>query len=168
MTTSVPSTQSIIQTITADHQPKVQVKLLDPRAGVPVYQTAGAAGLDLAACLPESTPSITIQPGKITVIPTGIAIAIQPGFEAQVRPRSGLSTKHGITLPNAPGTIDCDYRGEVLVPLINHSSEPFAITHGMRIAQMVIAPVSHAHIQVVETLESTQRGTGGFGSTGHN
>lgn len=163
-----PSHLTPTHSASTQHQPKVQVKLLDPRAAVPVYQTSGAAGLDLAACLPESTPSITIQPGKIAVIPTGLAIAIQVGFEAQVRPRSGLSTKHGITLPNAPGTIDCDYRGEVLVPLINHSSEPFAITHGMRIAQMVIAPVSHASIQVVNSLETTQRGTGGFGSTGHN
>jgi len=165
-TASTPSHNSHM--LSFDHQPKVQVKLLNPRATVPVYQTAGAAGLDLAACLPESIPTITLQPGKIAVIPTGLAIAIQVGFEAQVRPRSGLSTKHGITLPNAPGTIDCDYRGEVLVPLINHSNVPFVITHGMRIAQMVIAPVSHASIQVVESLESTQRGTGGFGSTGHN
>jgi dUTP pyrophosphatase len=107
-----------------------------------------------------------IAPGKIEIIPTGIAIALCPGFEAQVRPRSGLASRHGLTMPNAPGTIDSDYRGEVLVPMINLSSEPYTVTHGMRIAQMVIAPVSRARVVEVEDLEATARGAGGFGSTG--
>ncbi|MBS0197561.1 MAG: dUTP diphosphatase [Planctomycetes bacterium] len=149
-------------------QPTLAVKRLDPRAALPRYQSAGAAGMDLAACLPESTPSIWLEPGAIRPIPTGIAIAVPLGFEAQVRPRSGLSTKHGITLPNAPGTIDSDYRGEVLVPLINLGKERFEITHGMRIAQMVIAPVVQAVIAEASELSATQRGAGGFGSTGRH
>jgi len=133
---------------------------------VPKYQTAGSAGLDLAACLAEGAAPVVIEPGRIAAIPTGLSIAVPSGYEAQVRPRSGLATKHGVTLPNAPGTIDSDYRGEVIVPLINHGREPFVITHGMRIAQMVIAPVASAIVAVVESLDETQRGAGGFGSTG--
>ena len=147
-------------------QPSLRIKKLSPRATTPRYQSDGAAGLDVSACLPESTPSIVIEPGRIAIIPTGFAMAIPAGFEAQARPRSGLSSKHGICLPNAPGTIDCDYRGEVLIPLINHSHEPFTVTHGMRIAQLVIAPVSHAIVSEVEDLDATGRGAGGFGSTG--
>lgn len=141
------------------------VKRLDARAALPTYQTPYAAGLDLAACLPEGE-TVTLAPGRIAVIPCGIAIAIEHGFEGQVRPRSGLSTKHGVTVPNAPGTIDSDYRGEVKVALINLGQDPFAVTHGMRIAQLVIAKV--AHVRVVESAElsETARGAGGFGSTG--
>jgi len=144
----------------------MQVRLLSERAVLPRYQTEGAAGMDLSACLPEERPEIVLEPGRIAVIPTGIAVAVPVGFEAQVRPRSGLGTKHGITLPNAPGTIDSDYRGEVLVPLINHGREPFTVTHGMRVAQMVIAPVARVAVQAVERLDETGRGVGGFGSTG--
>lgn len=144
----------------------VQFKRLSPRASVPSYQTPGAAGMDLAACLPESAPTVSIAPHQIIAIPTGWALAVPPGFEAQVRPRSGLATRHGITVPNAPGTIDSDYRGELKVALINLGREPFEITHGMRIAQLVIAPVEHAEILEVDELDATVRGAGGFGSTG--
>lgn len=141
----------------------LRVKRLDPRATLPAYQSERAAGLDLSACLAEP---VTIDPGRIVLIRTGIAIAVPPGYEAQVRPRSGLASKHGISMPNAPGTIDADYRGEVLVPVINHGREPFTVTHGMRIAQMVIAPVAHARVAEVDSLDETRRGAGGFGSTG--
>lgn len=147
----------------------MQVRLLDSRAAAPAYQTEHAAGMDLAACLPEGQ-TITLLPlvngGSIVLVPTGIAIAVPPGFEAQVRPRSGLASKHGVTMPNSPGTIDADYRGEVKVPMINLGPEPFAVTHGMRIAQMVIAPVAQARVEVVAALNETARGAGGFGSTG--
>jgi dUTP pyrophosphatase len=146
--------------------PILQIQLLDPRASIPRYHSQLAAGLDLAACLPEGQEGITIAPGQIVLVRTGFCMAIPPGFEAQVRPRSGLASKHGITLPNAPGTIDADYRGEVIVPLINLGREPYTVLHGMRIAQMVIAPVAHAAVQVVESLDETARGEGGFGSTG--
>lgn len=109
---------------------------------------------------------VVLQPGDIAVIPTGWAIAIEKGYEGQVRPRSGLSTKHGISVPNAPGTIDCDYRGELRIAVINLGRAPFTIENGMRIAQLVIAPVSHAQVEIVEELDDTARGTGGFGSTG--
>lgn len=121
--------------------------------------------MDLAACLPEGE-AVTLAPGDIALIPCGFAMAFPDGFEAQVRPRSGLSVKHGISMPNAPGTIDADYRGEVKVPLINLGREAFSVEHGMRIAQMVIAPVARAEIVVVGTLDETARGAGGFGSTG--
>jgi dUTP pyrophosphatase len=145
--------------------------LLNPRAVLPHYQSEHAAGMDLAACLPPNPDGSepkgwTLEPGSIAVVPTGIAIAIPVGHEAQVRPRSGLASKHGVTLPNSPGTIDADYRGEVKVPLINLGKEPFVIEHGMRIAQMIIAPVSHARVQQVTELEPTARAAGGFGSTG--
>jgi len=153
-----------IQTRAID-RPPLQVKRLDERAQVPAYQTALAAGLDLAACLPQGQ-SITLFCGKIALVPTGLALAIPPGFEGQVRPRSGLSTKHGVTVPNAPGTIDADYRGEVKVALMNLGPEPFTIEHGMRVAQLVIAPVAHAVVEEVAELEATERGAGGFGSTG--
>lgn len=148
----------------------LKIKKLSERAAVPAYQSALAAGLDLAACLPSDSDVIELRPitkgGAIVLVPTGIAIALEAGFEAQVRPRSGLSTKHGVTMPNSPGTIDADYRGEIKVPMINLGQEAFTITHGMRIAQMVIAPVAHARIEVVSDLDQTQRGAGGFGSTG--
>jgi dUTP pyrophosphatase len=143
----------------------LRIRRLDPRAILPQYHSDGAAGMDLAACLPEGE-SIVIPPGRIAMVRLGFAMAVPPGFEAQVRPRSGLGSKHGITLPNAPGTIDSDYRGEVLVPLINHGHEDFVITHGMRIAQMIIAPVARASVEEVGSLDETERGGGGFGSTG--
>ena len=136
---------------------------LSPLATVPHYQTPHAAGMDLHAAI--SSP-VVIESGDISLIPCGFAMSIPDGFEAQVRPRSGLSTKHGISMPNAPGTIDADYRGEVKVPLINLSKSPFTIEPGMRIAQMVIAPVARVVVEEVEELDSTGRGGGGFGSTG--
>ena len=145
--------------------PPLKIRKLNPQAITPAYQSAQAAGLDLSACLPENTP-VELKPGAIALIPCGFAMAIPEGFEAQVRPRSGLATKHGISMPNTPGTIDSDYRGEVKVPLINLGKEPFTITHGTRIAQMVIAPVARAIVEEVTTLDDTQRGAGGFGSTG--
>jgi dUTP pyrophosphatase len=149
----------------ANSPPPVRIKLLSPRAAAPRYQTDLAAGFDLAACLPEGE-HVTIAPRQIAIIPCGLAVAIPKGYEGQVRPRSGLASKFGITLPNAPGTIDADYRGEVKVPLINHGCEPYVVEHGTRIAQMVIAPILHADLQVVEELDDTSRGAGGFGSTG--
>ena len=143
----------------------VRFKKLSPRASLPAYQTALAAGMDVAACLPEGE-SIVIEPGTIRRIPTGLAMALPVGYEAQIRPRSGLASKHGLTLPNAPGTIDADYRGEILIPLINHGRESFTITHGLRIAQMVIAPVMQASVIEVDALDETERGDRGFGSTG--
>lgn len=146
----------------------VRFMKLDDNATIPQYQTQLAAGLDLAACLPrhESGDSVTVEPGDIVKIPLGFACAIPAGYEGQVRPRSGLATKRGLTVPNAPGTVDADYRGEMFVALINLGKEPVEITHGMRIAQLVIAPVSHATIVEVDSLDETSRGSGGFGSTG--
>ncbi|QOG16166.1 MULTISPECIES: dUTP diphosphatase [Bradyrhizobium] len=132
---------------------------------LPAYQTAEAAGLDLMAAVPESEP-LTLAPGQYALVPTGLAIALPPGFEAQVRPRSGLAAKHGVTVLNSPGTIDADYRGEIKVILINHGTAPFVIKRGERIAQMVIAPVVQAALVPVATLSATDRGAGGFGSTG--
>lgn len=130
---------------------------------LPAYETAGAAGLDLRAAIGEP---LLLAPGERTLVPTGLAMQLPEGFEGQVRPRSGLAVRHGITVLNAPGTIDSDYRGEVKVPLINLGQEPFAIAHGDRIAQLVIAPVTHAALVEVESLDATERGAGGFGSTG--
>lgn len=146
-------------------EPMLRVRVLDARATVPAYRTALAAGLDLAALLPPRE-DWTIEPMQIRPIPTGLAIAIPAGFEAQIRPRSGLSTRFGVTMPNSPGTIDADYRGELIVPLINLGREPFTITTGMRIAQLVIAPVARARVEMVADLDQTVRGSGGFGSTG--
>ncbi len=132
---------------------------------LPAYESAGAAGMDLRAALPGG--GITLAPrGGRALVPTGIAIALPPGYEAQVRPRSGLALKHGVTVLNTPGTVDADYRGEVGVILINHGTEPFAIAHGDRIAQLVLASVARGHWQERETLPETARGAGGFGSTG--
>ncbi len=125
--------------------------------------TAGAAGLDLAACVDAPVP---LAPGARVALPTGLAMAIEQGFEGQVRPRSGQALRHGLTVLNAPGTIDSDYRGEVCVLLINLGSEPVVISHGERIAQLVIAPVAAPLITVTDTLSETTRGAGGFGSTG--
>lgn len=146
--------------------PPVRFRILDERATVPNRGSEQAAGLDLAACLPADQASLTLDPGQIAVVPTGLAIAIPDGYEGQVRPRSGLATKRGITVPNAPGTIDADYRGELRVALINLSKEPQTIEHGDRIAQLVIAPVAMCEVVVVEDLDETVRGVGGFGSTG--
>ena len=132
---------------------------------LPRQQTAGAAGLDLAAAL-GAGEEITIAPGDYAKIPTGLAIALPQGFEAQVRPRSGLAAKHGITVLNSPGTVDADYRGEVMVLLINHGKETFVVRRGERIAQMVVAPVSAVMLVEVESLDETERGVGGHGSTG--
>ncbi len=142
----------------------VRIRRLHPDARLPHRQTEHAAGLDLHARLDEP---IVLEPGDVRLVPCGFAMAIPPGWEAQVRPRSGLAVRHGISMPNTPGTIDADYRGEVAVPLINHGREPFVVEPAMRIAQMVIAPVAHAVVREVDTLDETERGSGGFGSTGH-
>lgn len=128
---------------------------------LPAYETAGSAGMDLRA-----TEAITLKPGMRCLMPTGISLALPAGFEAQVRPRSGLAVKHGVTVLNSPGTIDSDYRGEVKVPLINHGSDDFVIARGDRIAQMIIAPVTQIGWSEVSSLDETARGAGGFGSSG--
>jgi dUTP pyrophosphatase len=143
--------------------PRVQIKKLRPDAVVPKYMTANAAGLDLCAAIDAA---ITVQPHQRITIGTGLAMAIPDGFEGQVRPRSGLARSHGITLVNAPGTVDADYRGEISILLINHGAEPFAINAGDRIAQLVIAPVVQAELVETAELSETARGGGGFGSTG--
>ena len=132
---------------------------------LPSYQSAHAAGLDLIAAVPAETPTV-IAPGERALVPTGIAIALPSGFEAQVRPRSGLAARHGLTVLNAPGTIDADYRGEVQVLLINLGDEHVRIERGVRIAQMIISPVCRAALHPVVSLDETSRGRGGFGSTG--
>ncbi|MBW8902411.1 MAG: dUTP diphosphatase [Bradyrhizobium sp.] len=132
---------------------------------LPAYQSDHAAGLDLLAAVPEDAPVI-LSPGHRALVPTGISLALPPGYEAQVRPRSGLASKHGVTVLNAPGTIDADYRGEIGVLLINHGDAPFAVRRGERIAQMVIAPVIRAELVAAVSLSATERGGGGFGSTG--
>ena len=132
---------------------------------LPVYETSGSAGMDLRAAVAEDAP-LTLAPGARALVPTGLRIALEPGYEAQVRPRSGLALKHGLTCLNSPGTIDSDYRGEVGVILINHGEEPFVIRRGERIAQLVIARHEQATLIEVEALDETARGTGGFGSTG--
>jgi dUTP pyrophosphatase len=146
---------------------KLEIRQLPHGEGLalPAYQSAHAAGLDLLAAVPEATP-ITLAPGKYGLVPTALTIALPPGYEAQVRPRSGLAAKHGVTVLNAPGTVDADYRGEIGVLLINHGDVPFQIRRGERIAQMVIAPVSRAELVPVASLSATDRGSGGFGSTG--
>jgi len=132
---------------------------------LPAYQTAHAAGLDLLAAVPADAP-LTLAPGARALVPPGIAIALPPDCEAQVRPRSGLAVKHGLTVLNTPGTIDADYRGEVQVLLINLGQAPVAVERGMRIAQMVVARVARARLTAAASLDITQRGSGGFGSTG--
>ncbi|EHQ99589.1 dUTP diphosphatase [Bradyrhizobium sp. WSM471] len=132
---------------------------------LPAYQTNDAAGLDLMAAVAENEP-LTLAPGQYALVPTGLAIALPPGYEAQVRPRSGLAAKHGVTVLNSPGTIDADYRGEIKVILINHGQTAFVVKRGERIAQMVIAPMVQAALVPVATLSATDRGAGGFGSTG--
>ncbi|WP_300036966.1 dUTP diphosphatase [uncultured Roseobacter sp.] len=131
---------------------------------LPAYETAGSAGADLRACLPQGP--VLLQPGARQLIPTGFRMEIPTGYEVQIRPRSGLALKHGVTLPNSPGTIDSDYRGEVGIIVMNSGNADFEITHGMRIAQMVVAPVVQAEFVLSDSLSDTARGQGGFGSTG--
>ncbi|MCF1462250.1 dUTP diphosphatase [Agrobacterium vitis] len=147
--------------------PRLHLKRLSHGEGLelPAYETAGAAGMDLRAAVTEAEP-LTLAPGKRALVPTGLIMEIPQGFEAQIRPRSGLAFKNGITCLNTPGTIDSDYRGEVKVLLINLGDEDFTITRGMRIAQIVIAPVTQAQVIEVTETSDTVRGTGGFGSTG--
>ena len=137
----------------------------DRALGLPAYETAGAAGADLRANFLDRR-AVTLAPGARVLVPTGLRLAVPVGYEVQLRPRSGLALKYGITLPNSPGTIDSDYRGPLGVIVLNAGSEIFEIAHGMRIAQMVVAPVAQARFAVVETLDETARGAGGFGSTG--
>ena len=146
---------------------RIDVQQLAHGAGLvlPAYQTAHAAGLDLLAAVPADAPVI-LEPGKYALVPTALTIALPDGYEAQVRPRSGLAAKHGVTVLNSPGTIDADYRGEIGVLLINHGATAFTITRGERIAQMVIAQVTRAELVTVAALGETDRGAGGFGSTG--
>jgi dUTP pyrophosphatase len=149
--------------------PRVEVRIMRlPHAAdlpLPQYQSEFAAGLDLVAALPADGP-VEIAPGARAAIPTGIALALPPGHEGQVRPRSSLAIRHGVTVLNSPGTVDADYRGEVQVILVNLGAAPFAVRRGMRIAQLVIAPVRQAALVEVETLDATARAGGGFGSTG--
>jgi dUTP pyrophosphatase len=147
------------------HEVTVRIKRLNPVSGnpLPAYMTPHAAGMDLYAEIPDD---IVIEPGGRILVGTGIAIALPDGYEAQVRPRSGLALKHGITMLNSPGTIDADYRGEIGVIVVNHGNEPFVVRNGERIAQMVVAPVTRAELFEVEDLDETLRGSGGFGHTG--
>jgi dUTP pyrophosphatase len=148
--------------------PTVPIRRLEhnPDLPLPAYETHGAAGMDLRAAVPEDAP-LVLRPGSRFPVPTGLAFALPEGFEAQVRPRSGLAAKHGVTCLNSPGTVDADYRGEVKVILINLGEEDFTIRRGDRIAQLVIAPVVQASWAEVASLDETARGEGGFGSTGH-
>jgi dUTP pyrophosphatase len=147
--------------------PTVPITRLPHAVGLPLpaYETAQAAGMDLRAAVPDDEP-LTLRPGSRFAVPTGLAFALPPGFEGQVRPRSGLAFKHGVTCLNSPGTIDADYRGEVKVILVNHGEEDFVIRRGERIGQLVIAPVVQAVWAEVANLDETVRGAGGFGSTG--
>lgn len=141
----------------------VRVTLLEHAVGAPSYRTEHAAGMDLKAAIEDS---LELEPGRVAAVPTGIRVEIPPGYEGQVRARSGLAMKHAIGLPNAPGTIDADYRGEVLVLLLNWGPEPYTIRRGDRIAQLVLAPVARAQIEIADELTATTRGEGGFGHTG--
>lgn len=147
--------------------PPIPIVRLAHAEGIPLpaYESADAAGMDLRAAVPDGEP-LTLAPGHRAMVPTGLTIALPAGHEAQVRPRSGLAAKHGVTCLNTPGTIDADYRGEVKVILINHGQDSFVIKRGERIAQMVIAPVTRGELKIVASLDETKRGAGGFGSTG--
>ena len=142
---------------------RIKITLEEHAVGAPVYQSEHAAGMDLVAAVERE---IEIAPGEVVAVPTGLKVEIPVGYEGQVRPRSGLAARHAIGVPNAPGTIDADYRGEVKVLLVNLGRNPYRVERGDRIAQLVIAPVVHAEIEVVATLTSTARGEGGFGHTG--
>jgi dUTP pyrophosphatase len=149
--------------------PEVRIRRLAHGDGLPLpaYQSAHAAGLDLPAAVPQDAP-VALAPGERGLIATGFAIALPDGFEAQVRPRSGLAARHGITVLNTPGTVDADYRGELQVILVNLGAEPFVLSRGMRIAQLIVAPVQRIKLVEVDALDSTVRAQGGFGSTGTN
>ncbi|KAB2941559.1 MAG: dUTP diphosphatase [Hyphomicrobium sp.] len=153
----------------ANLRARVRVVRLPHGSGLPLpaYQTEGAAGLDLFAALDARSP-MTLAPGARALVPTGLIIELPPGYEAQVRPRSGLALNYGVTVLNSPGTIDCDYRGEVRVVLANLGQAPFEVRRGERIAQLVVSPVTHAQLVEVEEISATARGAGGFGSTGAN
>ena len=155
--------------MTDSERVEVRVTRLPHGADLPLpeYQSALAAGLDLLAAVPADAP-IELAPGARALVPTGIAIALPPGFEAQVRPRSGLAARHGISVLNTPGTVDADYRGELQVILVNLGAEPFVVSRGMRIAQLIVAPVQRIKLVEVDALDSTVRAQGGFGSTGTN
>ena len=142
---------------------RLRVKRLRESARLPEYMSDGAAGMDLHACLDGP---LSLLPGARSLVPTGLAMALPPGHEGQIRPRSGLASKHGVTCVNAPGTIDADYRGEVKVALVNLGQDSFTVHHGERIAQLVVAPVVRADVTLVDDLDETARGAGGFGSTG--
>ena len=141
----------------------LRIKRLSPHAVLPRYQSEHAAGMDLHAAVAES---MTIEPGEIVLVPCGFAMAVPVGYEAQIRPRSGLATRHGISIPNAPGTVDSDFRGELMVSLINHGRSSFTVEPKMRIAQLIVAPVARCTVEEAEELDETVRGEGGFGSTG--
>lgn len=150
---------------------KLKFRKLDPRAVLPVAKTAGAAGLDIAALLPIQGISLTLLPGMQITVPTGLAVEIPEGFEGQIRSRSGLAARHGVFVVNSPGTVDCDYRGELLVvlgmlPGHKYSNSPLEINSGDRIAQLIISPILRIECEEVDTLSDTVRGSGGFGSTG--
>jgi dUTP pyrophosphatase len=153
--------------VSGEQSIELRVLRLPHGAGLPLpqYQSADAAGLDLFAAVPAEAP-VHIAPGQRAMIPTGIAIALPRGSEGQIRPRSGLAIRHGITVLNSPGTIDADYRGEVQLILINHGAEPFVVSRGMRVAQLVVARVQHANLIEVTSLDATSRAAGGMGSTG--
>lgn len=146
---------------------RIGVKWLAHGAGLPLprQQTAGAAGLDLAAAI-AADETLTIAPGDYAMVPTGLSIALPEGYEAQIRPRSGLAAKHGVTVLNSPGTVDADYRGEVKILLINHGKLPYELHRGDRVAQMVVARVGAVELVIVDELDETERGMGGHGSTG--
>lgn len=154
-----------LKNIINDDDIRIELTPLENAVGLklPTYATSQSAGMDLTAALDEA---LEIGPGERALIPTGLAIAMPKGFEAQIRPRSGLAINHGVTVLNSPGTIDADYRGEIKVILINHGQEPFTVQRGMRIAQMVVERHTHVNWSVVETLNETDRAEGGFGSTG--
>ncbi len=143
---------------------KILVKRLSKKIPLPKYETSGSSGMDLAANVESN---VSIAPGNSEIIPTGLVLAVPKGFEMQIRPRSGLAAKKGITILNTPGTIDADYRGEIKVILINLGQEPFIVEKGARIAQMVVCPIVQVQLEEVDTLSDTKRGTGGFGSTGN-
>lgn len=149
-----------------DPRLKIQVQRLDSRARMPGYMTADASGLDLYALLSADDADLTVYPGERKTLATGIALAVPSGYEGQIRPRSGLAARHGVTILNTPGTIDADYRGEILVVMINLSPVKFVVRNGDRIAQLVVAPVAHVRLVETDALPETGRGDGGFGSTG--
>ena len=155
--------------MTGSERVEVRITRLPHGADLPLpeYQSALAAGLDLLAAVPADAP-LELAPGARALVPTGIAIALPPGFEAQVRPRSGLAARHGISVLNTPGTVDADYRGELQVILVNLGAEPFVVSRGMRIAQLIVASVQRIKLVEVDALDSTVRAQGGFGSTGTN